>query len=37
MTDAISLALSTGLGPVVAVVIILTMMGLVYKLSLIHI
>jgi uncharacterized membrane protein YkgB len=31
MTDAISLALSTGLGPVVAIIIILTMMGLTYK------
>ncbi|EHP68357.1 hypothetical protein MetMK1DRAFT_00027870 [Metallosphaera yellowstonensis MK1] len=31
MTDAISLALSTGLGPVVAIIIILIMMGLTYK------
>ena len=33
MTDAISLALSTGLGPVVAIVIILALMGLVYKMA----
>jgi uncharacterized membrane protein YkgB len=31
MTDAISMALSTGLGPVIAVIIILIMMGLTYK------
>jgi len=33
MTDAVSLALSTGLGPVVAVIIILIMMGLTYKMA----
>jgi uncharacterized membrane protein YkgB len=33
MTDAISLALSTGLGPVIAVIIIFVMMGLVYKIA----
>jgi chromate transport protein ChrA len=33
MTDAISLALSTGLGPVIAVIIILVMMGLTYKMA----
>ncbi len=33
MTDAISLALSTGLGPVVSVIIILIMMGLTYKMA----
>ncbi|ACZ35780.1 DUF5489 family protein [Sulfolobus spindle-shaped virus 7] len=33
MTDAISLALSTGLGPVVAIIIILVMMGLTYKMA----
>ncbi|ACP34304.1 hypothetical protein LS215_0150 [Sulfolobus islandicus L.S.2.15] len=33
MTDAISLALSTGLGPVIAVIIILAMMGLTYKMA----
>jgi len=31
MSDAISLALQTGLGPVIAIIIILTMMGLTYK------
>jgi len=31
MTDAISLALQTGLGPVIAVIIIIAMMGLTYK------
>ncbi|AZG03169.1 hypothetical protein [Sulfolobus spindle-shaped virus] len=33
MTDAISMALSTGLGPVIAVVIIIGMMGLTYKMA----
>ncbi len=33
MTDAISLALSTGLGPVIAIVIILAFMGMVYKMA----
>ena len=33
MTDAISLALQTGLGPVVAVVIIFALMGLAYKMA----
>ncbi|CAA30201.1 putative protein DUF5489 [Saccharolobus shibatae B12] len=33
MTDAISLALQTGLGPVVGVIIILAMMGLTYKIA----
>ena len=33
MTDAISLALQTGLGPVIAAVIILVMMGLTYKMA----
>ncbi len=33
MTDAISLALSTGLGPVVSVIIIIIMMGLTYKMA----
>ncbi|WP_009990808.1 DUF5489 family protein [Saccharolobus solfataricus] len=33
MTDAISLALQTGLGPVIAVVIILALMGLTYKIA----
>jgi chromate transport protein ChrA len=33
MTDAVSLALSTGLGPVVAVVIIVALMGLTYKMA----
>ncbi len=33
MTDAVSLALSTGLGPVVAVVIIIALMGLTYKMA----
>jgi hypothetical protein len=33
MTDAISLALQTGLGPVVSVIIILIMMGLTYKMA----
>ncbi len=31
--DAVSLALSTGLGPVVAVVIIIALMGLAYKMA----
>ncbi len=33
MTDAISLALGTGLGPIIAVIIILIMMGLTYKMA----
>ncbi len=33
MTDAISLALSTGLGPVIAIVIIIIFMGLTYKMA----
>jgi len=33
MTDAISLALQTGLGPVVGVIIILVIMGLTYKMA----
>lgn len=33
MTDFISLALSTGLGPVIAIIIILAMMGLTYKIA----
>ncbi len=33
MTDAISLALQTGLGPVIAVIIVLVMMGLTYKMA----
>ncbi len=33
MTDVISLALSTGLGPVLAVVVILIFMGLAYKMA----
>jgi hypothetical protein len=33
MTDAISLALQTGLGPVIAVVIIISLMGLTYKIA----
>ncbi len=33
MTDAISLALQTGLGPVVGVIIIIIMMGLTYKMA----
>ncbi|AQQ16852.1 C81 [Sulfolobus spindle-shaped virus Lassen] len=33
MTDAISLALQTGLGPVIAVIIIIAMMGLTYKMA----
>ncbi len=33
MTDAVSLALQTGLGPVVAVIIILITMGLTYKMA----
>ncbi|ABV26223.1 hypothetical protein [Sulfolobus spindle-shaped virus 5] len=33
MTDAISLALQTGLGPVIAIIITLAMMGLVYKMA----
>jgi len=33
MTDAISLALQTGLGPVVAVIIIVALMGLTYKMA----
>ncbi|ABV26189.1 hypothetical protein SSSV4_ORF80a [Sulfolobus spindle-shaped virus 4] len=33
MTDAISLALSTGLGPVIAIIIILIFMGLTYKMA----
>lgn len=33
MTDAVSLALQTGLGPVVAVVIIVALMGLTYKMA----
>jgi preprotein translocase subunit SecD len=33
MTDAISLALQTGLGPVIAVIIIITFMGLTYKMA----
>jgi len=33
MTDAISLALQTGLGPVIAVIIVITMMGLTYKMT----
>jgi chromate transport protein ChrA len=33
MTDAVSLALETGLGPVVAVVIIIALMGLTYKMA----
>ncbi|MCP6729955.1 MULTISPECIES: hypothetical protein [Metallosphaera] len=33
MTDAISLALSTGLGPVIGIIIIMTMMGLTYKMA----
>ncbi len=31
--DAVSLALSTGLGPVIGVIIILIMMGLAYKMA----
>jgi preprotein translocase subunit SecD len=33
MTDAISLALSTGLGPVIGIIIIFVFMGLVYKMA----
>jgi hypothetical protein len=33
MTDAISLALGTGLGPIIAVIIILVLMGLTYKMA----
>jgi uncharacterized membrane protein YkgB len=33
MSDAVSLALQTGLGPVIAVIIILVMMGLTYKIA----
>lgn len=33
MTDAISLALSTGLGPIIAIIIILILMGLTYKMA----
>jgi uncharacterized membrane protein YkgB len=33
MSDFISLALSTGMGPVVSVIIIFVMMGLVYKMA----
>jgi len=33
MTDAISMALSTGLGPVIGVIIIIVMMGLTYKMA----
>ncbi|MQL56430.1 DUF5489 family protein [Acidianus ambivalens] len=33
MADAISLALSTGLGPVIAIIIILVFMGLTYKMA----
>ncbi|AZG04116.1 hypothetical protein [Sulfolobus spindle-shaped virus] len=33
MTDAISLALQTGLGPVIGVVIIISLMGLTYKIA----
>lgn len=33
MTDAVSLALSTGLGPVIGIIIILVFMGLVYKMA----
>ncbi|QGA87252.1 hypothetical protein [Sulfolobus spindle-shaped virus] len=33
MTDAISLALGTGLGPIIAIVIIIAMMGLTYKMA----
>jgi uncharacterized membrane protein YkgB len=33
MTDAISLALQTGLGPVIAVIIIMVLMGLTYKMA----
>ncbi len=33
MTDAIFMALQTGLGPVIAVIIIIVMMGLTYKMA----
>ncbi len=33
MTDAISMVLSTGLGPVIAVIIIMMLMGLTYKMA----
>ncbi len=33
MTDAISMALQIGLGPVIAVIIVLVMMGLTYKMA----
>jgi hypothetical protein len=33
VTDAISLALQTGLGPVIAVIIVVVMMGLTYKMT----
>jgi chromate transport protein ChrA len=33
MTDAISLALGTGLGPIIAVIVILVLMGLTYKMA----
>jgi hypothetical protein len=33
MTDAISMALSTGLGPVIGVIIVIIMMGLTYKMA----
>jgi hypothetical protein len=33
MTDAISMALSTGLGPVIAVIVTMALMGLTYKMA----
>lgn len=33
MTDVISMALGTGLGPVIGIIIIVTMMGITYKIA----